>query len=269
MVLPQNTLGSSQQSLSFFSAGEPASVFTGTAGVVAGTDSFVTRRWNGRGGGRRWSPGVQSSSGAFSLEQVSAPVLLGEIDSCGVVSESSIQSGFENSLEDAGFAVAGAESDFHDAHVVVPGSSGAGAGFSCSLQDDFAVVESRTLGTSGGRGEVNHSGAQMLPGAGLQGTGTSRYDPKRGQREVAELVTMRPSSSPVSSAVGRRQRRVRCARVKPPAAGGISTVSQRNEAGSSLDLASIRVESPSSRVARVTYALHDLCLAHACMLVAR
>ena len=173
----------------------------------------------------------------------------------------SIQAGFENSLEDADFAVAGAENDFNDAQVVVPGSSGAGAGFSCSLQDDFVVVKSRTLGTSSSRGEVNLSGAQLLPGAGLLGTGTSRYDPKRGQREVAELVTMRPSSSPVST-VGRRQRRVRGARVLPPAAGGICTVSQCNEAGSSLDLASIRVESPSPRVARVTSALHNLCLAH-------
>ena len=58
----------------------------------------------------------------------------------------------------------------------------------------------------------------------------------------------RPSSSRVSSAVGRRQRRVRGTRVR--------------EAGSSLDLASMRVESPSSRVARVTSALHNLCLAH-------
>ena len=138
--------------------------------------------------------------------------------------------------------------------VVVPGSSGAGAGF----------LKSRTLGTSGGRGEVNLSDAQLLPGAGLLGKGISRHDPKRSQREVAELSTMRPSSSssPVSSAVGRRQRRVRGARVLPPAAGGICTVSQCNEAGSSLDLASIRVESPSSRVARVTSALQNLCLAH-------
>ena len=189
-----------------FSAGEPASVFTGTAGVVAGTGSLIMRRWNGRGGGWRGGPGIAGSRspGAFSLEQVSAPVLLGETDSCGVVSESSIQAGFENSLEDADFAVAGAENDFHDAQVVVPGSSGAGAGSSCSLQDDFAVVRSTTFGPSGGRGEVNLSGAQLLPGGGLLRTGTSRCDPKRGQREVADLVTMRPSSSPVSSAVGRR-----------------------------------------------------------------
>ena len=193
---------------------------------------------------------------------MSAPVLLGETDPCGVVSESSIQAGFENSLEDADFAVAGAENDFNDAQVVVPGSFGAGAGFSCSLQDDFAVVKSRTLGTSGRRGEVNLSGAQLLPGAGLLGTGTSRYDPKRGQREVADLVTMRPSSSPVRSAVGRRRCRAQAARVLPPAAGGICTETQFNEAGSSLDFASIRVENPSSRVARVTSALHNLSLVH-------
>ena len=207
---------------------------------------------------------------------MSAPVCLGESESSGVVSESLIHAGFENTLDDVDFAGAGAEKDFHDAQVVVPGSSGAAARYS-------------TLGTSGGCSEVNLSDAQLLPVAGLLGKGTSR-----GQREVAELLTTGPSSSPVSSAVGRcsavnlhgaqlgsgpscslqddfamvqssvgrRHRRARGARVRPPAAGGICTVSQCNEAGSSLDLASIRVESPSSRVARVTSALHNLCLAH-------
>ena len=96
MVLARNTLVPGQQSLAFFSAGEPASVFTGTVGVVAGTGSLIVRRWSGRGGGRRGGPGIagsQSSPGALSLEQVSAPGLLGETDSCGVVSESSIQAG--------------------------------------------------------------------------------------------------------------------------------------------------------------------------------
>ena len=121
----QNTLVPSQQSLAFFSAREPASVFTGTVGVVAGTGSLITRRWNGGGGGRRGGPGIagsQLSPGAVSVEQVSAPVLLGESVSCGVVSESGIHAGFENTLDDADFAGAGAENDFHDAHVVVPGS---------------------------------------------------------------------------------------------------------------------------------------------------
>ena len=36
-----------------FSAGEPASAFEGSSGVVAGT---VMRRWNGNGGRRRWGP---------------------------------------------------------------------------------------------------------------------------------------------------------------------------------------------------------------------
>ena len=102
------------------------------------SDDGMEEEEAGKGG-----PGIagsQSSPAAFSVEQLSAPVLLGETDPCGVVSESSIQAGFENSLEDADFAVAGADNDFNGAQVVVLGSSGAGAGFSCSLQDDFAVV---------------------------------------------------------------------------------------------------------------------------------
>ena len=73
-----------------FPAGEPASVFTGTAGVVAGTDNFVVRRWNGKGGGRRWGPGVQSA-GAVSSGKVLSPVAggvesdLGDMQFCGAV----------------------------------------------------------------------------------------------------------------------------------------------------------------------------------------
>ena len=105
--------------------------------------------------------GSVSSPGSFSLEQVSAPVCLGESESSGVVSESLIHAGDENTLDDVDFVGAGAEKDFHDAQVVVPGSSGAAARYS-------------TLGTSGGCSEVNLSDAQLLPVAGLLGKGTSR-----------------------------------------------------------------------------------------------
>ena len=138
------------------------------------------------------------------------------------------------------------ENDFRDAQVVVPGSSGAAAHYS-------------TLGTSGGCSEVNLNDAQLLPVAGLLEKGTSR-----GQWDVADVVTVWPTSSAVSSAVGRRQR-AQAARVPPPVAGGNRAERQCNEAGSlfvSQDVASIRVENPSSRVARVTSALHNLCLVH-------
>ena len=59
-----------------FSVGEPVSFFTGVAGVVAGTGSLVTRRWNGKGGSRRWGPGI----GGASVERVSAPLHSGETD---------------------------------------------------------------------------------------------------------------------------------------------------------------------------------------------
>ena len=71
---PSECSGPQSEKPGLFSAGEPASFFTGVAGVVAGTDSFITRRWNGRGGGRRWGPGVQSFSGAVSFGEVSGPV---------------------------------------------------------------------------------------------------------------------------------------------------------------------------------------------------
>ena len=64
----------------------------------------------------------------------------------------------------------------------------------------------------------------------------------------------------VKSSVGRRQRRARGAHVVPPEAGGKRTERQCVDSGSlfvSHDLASIRVESPSSRVQRVFDALHE------------
>ena len=152
---------------------------------MAGTGSLITRRWNGRGGGRRWCPGnagVQSPSGAFSFEKVSAPVLLGETDPCGVVLESSNRAGSENVLDDADIEVAGAVENnvggaqleilarrmtlvvrssrflvprmiVCGAQVVTSGLSGdcsavnlngakLGARPSCSLQDDLAMVKS-------------------------------------------------------------------------------------------------------------------------------
>ena len=83
-----------------FSAGETPSAFEGSTGVVAGTGSLIKRRWSGGGGGRQLGPGIvgsQSSPGAVFVKQVSAPVCLGESESSGVVSESLIHAGFENS----------------------------------------------------------------------------------------------------------------------------------------------------------------------------
>ena len=121
-VPPQNILVHSQQSLAFFSAGEPASVFTGTAGVVAGTDNFVMRRWNGKGGGRRWGPGIQVS-GAVSSGKVLGLVSgyvesdFGNMQFCGPVTA---PSGAESEFSDTQFCGAlaspsGAETDLHDA----------------------------------------------------------------------------------------------------------------------------------------------------------
>ena len=155
---PSESSGPQSAKPGLFSAGEPASAFEGSTGVVAGTGSLIKRRWSGGGGGRQLGPGIvgsRSSPGAVFVEQVSAPVCLGESESSGVVSESLIHDGFENTLDDVDFAGAGAESDFHDAQVVVPGSSGAAARYS-------------TLGTSGGCSEVNLSDAQLLPVAGLK-----------------------------------------------------------------------------------------------------
>ena len=145
-VLPQNMLVPSQQSLAF-SAGEPASAFEGSTGVVAGT---VLRRWNGNGGGRRWGPDVQSTSVAVSLQDVSG-VHLGEIDSGGFLLEFCVAGGMETD--------------------------------SCGAQFVFPVAE-----TESGGAQVEYPAAETGAGGVLWDAGPSRYDPKSGQREGAEVL---------------------------------------------------------------------------------
>ena len=100
-VLPQNILVPSQQSLAFISAGEPASTFEGSTGVMAGA---VLRRWNGNGGGRRWGP-VSRVACHVSTGKVFGPVSgyvesdPGNMQFCGAVT-----------------APCGAETDFSDTH---------------------------------------------------------------------------------------------------------------------------------------------------------
>ena len=53
---PSEYFGHQSAKPGLFSAGEPASAFEGSKGVMAGT---VLRRWNRNGGGRRWGPGVK------------------------------------------------------------------------------------------------------------------------------------------------------------------------------------------------------------------
>ena len=86
---PSESSGPQSAKPGLFSAGEPASAFEGSTGVVAGTGSLIKRRWSGGGGGRQLGPGIvgsRSSPGAVFVEQVSAPVCLGESEStrCGV-----------------------------------------------------------------------------------------------------------------------------------------------------------------------------------------
>ena len=219
---PSESSGPQSAKPGLFFAGEPASAFEGSTGVVAGTGDLIKRRWSGGGGGRQLGPGIvgsRSSPGAVFVEQVSAPVFLGE-----------------NTPDNADFTGAGSENEFHDEQIVVPGSSGVATHWSADC------------------GEVNFNDSQLLLVPGLLEKGTSR-----GQWEVADVATVWPSSSAVSSVAGRRRRQAPVACVPSPVAGGNRAERQCNEAGSlfvSQDVASIRVENPSSRVARVNTALH-------------
>ena len=67
---PSEHFGPQSAKPGLLSAGEPASAFEGSSGVVAGT---VPRRWNGNGGGRRWGP-VSQVAGPVSSAKVFGPV---------------------------------------------------------------------------------------------------------------------------------------------------------------------------------------------------
>ena len=69
---PLEYLGPQSAKPGLFSAGEPASTFEGSTGVVAGT---VLRRWNGNGGGRRWGP-VSRVAGPVCLLERSLALFL-------------------------------------------------------------------------------------------------------------------------------------------------------------------------------------------------
>ena len=89
---PSEYFGPQSAKPGLFSAGEPASAFEGSSGVVAGT---VLRRWNGNGGGRRQGP-VSQVAGILSTGKVAGPVV----------------GGAETELSDAQFCVPpGSETD--------------------------------------------------------------------------------------------------------------------------------------------------------------
>ena len=227
----------------FFFAGKPASAFEGSTGVVAGTGSLIDGMERGR----------RPATGFWELLVPSHFLVQFLLNRCLLLF-------FWASLCPAvwcwslGFTlVSRTLLTMRTSLVLVPRMSSTMRRSSSLvlLVLQLAILRLVRLECS----EVNLNDAQLLPVSGLLEKGTSR-----GQREVADVVTVWPTSSAVSSAVGRR---VVC--VPPPVAGGNRAERQCNEAGSlfvSQDFASIRVENPSSRVARVTSTLHNLCLVH-------
>ena len=245
-------------------SGEPASFFTG---VVAGT---VRRCWIGNGGRRRWGPGVQSSSDAASLQKVSAPVPPGETDSGGILLASSAgASGAETKSGGAQFVFPGVEKEpggtleVSAAENDLNGAQIRGAAFGPPGPD------ARRVGNFGHvlDGGVRHPtrGAQRVRSDRVMTDGAGH---RQGRHDVLDTTVGRAAGigrlgrhdvldTTVGRAAGTGRRALRGLR---------GARGQRAEAGSldSFDDAflSCRTESPSSRVSRVTSALHNLCSVH-------
>ena len=197
-------------------------------GVVAGT---VPRRWNGKGGGRRWGPGVQSSSVAVSLQKVSG-VYPGETDSGGFLLVSSVAGGAETEPGGAQIEYSAAETDVGGAQI------------------EYSVVETGSgnvqwdaLGTAFGRA-ADHPCSSG-------GAGAGRHD---------VLGTAVCCAASRAAGLGRRAKRLQV-RFERTEAGSLDSFG--NDA-----FLSCRIESPSSRVARVTSALHNLCPDHSSLIPA-
>ena len=107
---PSEYFGPQSAKPGLFSAGEPASAFEGSSGVVAGTE---LRRWNGNGGGQRRGP-VSQVAGLVSSGKVAGPVVGGTAQTFAC---------FETDLRDVdamqfGGSAPAAETDFDYAQCV-------------------------------------------------------------------------------------------------------------------------------------------------------
>ena len=217
---------------------------------MAGT---VLRRWNGNGGGRRWGP----------VFQVAGPVSSGQV---------AVHVAAETDLSDVPFCEpSGTETVLSNVE-------------RCDTQFGGAVSAPAGGGEVLPAAETDFGGAQCLPGA-----GPSRYDPKCGQREGADVLPISGDAQRICSSGGAGAGRhdvlgtVVGRAAGHPAVGRAAGMGrrakrsqvrlERTEAGS-LDsfgndaFLSCRIESPSSRVARVTSALHNLCPDHSSLIPA-
>ena len=288
-VSPSEYFGPQSAKPGLFSAGEPASAFEGSTGVVAGT---VLRRWNGNGGGRRWGP-VSRVAGPVSSAKVFSPVSgYGESDSgntqfCGAL-VAPVLSGTETEpngaqVHDAAASLGAIETDLENAQF-----DGAETELGFSVSESDAPVEDIFNGsTNSFSGDVSESldvgqSAHHVAGQtrGLAGSGTARRrrtSSRRGDggRACAVQAQRARCAGAKMDGVGHRQGRHdvldtilgRAAGTGRRAMRGLRGArGQRADAGSldSFDDAflSCRTESPSSRVARVTSALHNLCPVH-------
>ena len=249
---PSEYFGPQSAKPGLFSAGEPASAFEGSSGVVAGT---VLRRWNGNGGGRRRGP-VSQVAGLVSSGKVAGPVVGGTAQTFA---------GFETDLRDVdatqfGGSAPAAETDFDGVHV----PRGAAAQFGSA----FAVPS----GPPGFVGSFDVGGGHELPAAentlsGTQfcGAGPTLSGPicRAGSAGVRTGDARHLSRDAVVAQrhhSGGGQRHGRRAGFGAVAGFGQQARCERAEAGSCLDsdvLLSVRVENPSARVARVNTALHQ------------
>ena len=253
---------------------------------MAGSDNFVVRHWNGKGGERCWGPGFQVAS-AVSSGKVLGPDSgyvdsdSGNVQLCGTVTA---PSGAETEFSDTQFCGAfvapfGSETDPHDAQfcgvtVVPPGAGtefngaqvrGAAAspvaietdlenaqfdgavaspaGFETELKD--AQFDDMVASPSGFETEVKV--AQCCGAGAKSGFKTPR---SRGSGPLRCVDPGKGDARHLS-----RQRKGRAV------VGAGACQQTRAEAGSTClaDLfVSCRVEDPSSRVARVNTALHNL-----------
>ena len=290
---PSEYFGPQSAKPGLFSVREPASAFEGSSGVVACT---VLRRWNGNGGGRRQGP-VSQVAGILSSGKVAGPVVggaetefndaqfcvppgsesdfsgveRGGTQFCGAVSVpagrlcragrfavrgSDVSPAAEDTFSGTQFCGAGAVLADPVCHI---GGVGAGTGDTRHPPRGFAAGFGRlgrhdVLDTSGGRaagfGRLGRHDVLGTPVGRVAGFG------RLGRHDALGTAVGRVAGHPAVGRAPGMGRRAKRSQVRW----------EHTEAGSldSFDDAflSCRTESPSSRVSRVTSALHNLCPVH-------
>ena len=206
-----------------------------------GGPAAIEARWNGNGGGRRWGPGVQSSSAETEPggAQMEFPAAETDVDGAQIVYPV-VETDVEGTQIEYSVAKTGSgDAQWEAGTEVLPIS-----------------VDALRLCSSGGAEARRHDVVGTAVG---RAAGYPCISGAAGAGRDHVLGTAVRCAAGRAGPLGRRAKRSQV-RFERPEAGSLDSFDDT--------FLSCRTESPSSRVARVTSALHNLCPVHSSSILA-